>query len=144
MSTNEKSWTLMSAYEHLWSFVGTQEQLRINCHGAKSALECSLLLISAHECSLCHGTMLKSAYDWSWPPMSTQGCSWPLIIAHESSWHFDHECSWFFWAIMSTNEYSSVLLSTIEHGANTRWAHVSIREHSWPLESAHGAMATFS
>ena len=135
LSSNEYFGAVLSAHKRSVAFLDTKEQFRESCYSTRSNLECSWVPTSAQEPSLCHGTMLKSAYDWSLLPMSTQGCSWPLISAHESSWHLDHECSWLFWAIMSTNEYSSVLLSTIENGANTRWALVSIREHSWALIS---------
>ena len=99
-----------------------------------SALECSWVIISAQECSLCHGTMLKGAYDRPWLPISTEECSLVLLRVHGAMIMNVDGCSG---AFMSTNEHSSVLIGS--HGqSNTLLSMVPWHsEHSWALVSTH-------
>ena len=120
----QQSWALISSLELLWALIiicghsAAVKSKLLWCH------ECSWVLMSAHECSLCYGTVLKSAYDCSWLPMSTQEGSWPCINAHECSWHYAHEC---WWLLMSIHEHSEALMCTNERS----WALLSAHRQSW-------------
>ena len=103
-------WVLLCAHEWLW------------------------VLKSAQECSLCHGTMLKGAYDRPWLPMSTEECSLVLVRVHGAMIMNVDGCPG---AFMSTNEHSSVLIGS--HGqSNTLLSMVPWHsEHPWALVSTH-------
>ena len=87
-----------------------------------SAHEWSRVLKSSQECSLCHGTMLNSADDWSWLPIS-----WALKGAHECWWLF--MSTYELWALMSTLHYSEALISMVPIRSEHLWALGSTHEH---------------
>ena len=74
MSTNKQSWPLMSlvpwSNKHSWELKAVMSMV-------------PWVLISTHECSLCHCTILMSVYECSWAHMSTYESSWALIRVHE-------------------------------------------------------------
>ena len=134
LSSYKHKWAVLSPHERSGACLDTMEQLRESCHGTMSALVCSWVIMSAQECSLCHGTMLKSAYDWPWLPMSTEECSLVLLRVHGAMIMSVDGCSG---ALMSTNEHSSVLKGS--HGL--LYALLSMlpwhSEHTWVLVSTH-------
>ena len=128
----------MSFHKHSWAFVGTQEQLRVSCHGAMSTFECPwVLTVPWHH--------VKCVWS-SGLPMSTQECSSPLINDHECSCRHAHECRWLLisiyehsWALMITNEHSWAwchgnILST---APESQQMFMSAHECSWLIISVH-------
>ena len=102
------------------------------------------VLLSAHECWLWRCTIIMSAFDWSWLPMSTQECSILLNSAQECSWCDGamqicvHGCSRAFIttseqlrALLSAHWQSWPIKSTHEDGAASQSALMSTQEHSW-------------
>ena len=134
LSSHGHKGAVLSTHECSGAFLDTKEQLRESCHGTRSDLECSWVLTSAQECSLCHRTMLKSVFDWPWLPMSTEECSLVLMNAPEQPSTFIIMAPW---TLRRTNEHSSVLMGS--HGRS--YAPLSMvpwhSEHSWALVSTH-------
>ena len=59
LRSHEHKGAVLSTLEHSWALRSILRQLRESCLGTMSALECSWMITSAQEYSLCHGTMLK-------------------------------------------------------------------------------------
>ena len=127
----------MSTQEHFWTLRISWEYVAMVLWGNLSAHECSRVLMSAHcamapcsrMCMIDHDCLraLKGAHDRTLVLMCVHGA---MIISVEG-------CSWALMSTKSTTEHSSVLISTIEHGANAWWALVSPCEHSSALVSTH-------
>ena len=154
LSSHEHEGAVLSTHECSGAFLDTKEQLRESCHGTRSDLECSWVLTSAQECSLCHGIMLKGAYDRPWLPMSTEECSLVLLVlmsAHEQPSTLMIMAPWTHistikrsWALFSAHKHywawGRCTVSTRQH----LWTFFSTHEDSWALKSAHSTMATYS
>ena len=125
MSTHEHFWTLRISWEYvvmvLWAHLSAHERSPVltNAHCAMAPW----VRMIDHDCL----RALKGAHDRSLVLMWVHGA---MIISVEG-------CSWALMSTKSTTEHSSVLISTIEHGANAWWALVSTCEHSSALVSAH-------
>ena len=129
----KQSWALRSSREHSGAFLDSKDQVRVCCHDAMSTLECSWVLMSAEERS----QVLTSAHSASapcpivvWALKSTHDRLIVLMWIHGTMIMSVEGCSWVLMSTKSTNEHSLVRISTIEHGADARWALVSTCEHS--------------
>ena len=124
---------LRSTQERPWALVSTLEHWEVLCQGTMSGngamAPSSSPLISAYECSWCHGANAPC----SWVLMATYECSWILMNAHEKPWACKNMVPW---ALMSNDEHSWALLSTHKHS----WVLISSLEHSWVL--CHGLYST--